>query len=102
MGRNPPIADKKEPAMRNPYNRLMIGTAIAGLALLVSACGSSEKATPTDTNVLDANIATDVLDNGTVSDITATDATLGAEANAANVDDAAANSADETATGNGN
>jgi hypothetical protein len=87
--------------MRNLCNRLMIGTAIAGLALLVSACGSSEKASPTDTNVLDANVATDVLDNGTVSDITATDATLGAEANAANADDTAANSTDEAATGNG-
>jgi hypothetical protein len=80
----------------------MTGATIAGLALLVSACGSSEKATPTDTNVLDSNIATEALDNGTVSDITATDATVGAEANMAVTNDATANIADATTTSNSN
>jgi hypothetical protein len=88
--------------MRNFLSKLTIGTAVTGLALLVSACGSSEKATPTDTNVLDTNFATDALDNGTVSDITATDATLGAEANMVAANDAAANTTEPAPAGNSN
>ncbi|HWW63925.1 MAG TPA: hypothetical protein VNZ43_04130 [Sphingomonadaceae bacterium] len=83
--------------MRIILSRLTTCTAIAGLALLVSACGHSEKAESVDTNI-ESNVADDALDNGTVSDITATDATAGAEANMTLTNDSAAGNAVDTSS----
>ena len=83
--------------MRNLASRLTTSAMIAGALLFLSACGKSEKAPETDTNLIGTNASADLLENGTASDITATDATIGAEGNMA-VDN---ETTDNAAEGNG-
>lgn len=65
--------------MRDMISKLMTGTAVAGAALLVAACGSSTPAeNNTATNVEEMN-AEDSMMNGTTNDMmTNTDASMNA------------------------
>lgn len=88
--------------MRAILSKAVIGSMVAGAALLVSACGGNTETT--NTVVTDIN-ATDATMDGTVTDnMTAVDGTLGNDALLAN-DVAATNDAapaDDAATTNAN
>ena len=67
--------------MRDLFSKLMTGTAIAGAALLVSACGGTETANTVDnTTVTDMN----AMDGTTTDNMTAVDGAMGNDAMMAN------------------
>ena len=63
--------------MRDLFSKLMTASMVAGAALLVSACGSSETTT-TETNSMEMN---SMEPAGSMNDVTAVDASMGADAN---------------------
>ncbi len=65
--------------MRDLFSKLMTVSMVAGAALLVSACGSSETTT-TETNTVEMNSMEPAME-GSMNDVTAVDATMGADAN---------------------
>lgn len=65
--------------MRNLFSKAMTASMVAGAALLVSACGSSETTT-TETNTMEMNSMEPAME-GSMNDVTAVDATMGADAN---------------------
>jgi len=85
--------------MRDTFSKLMTGTAVAGAALLVAACGSSTPAeNNTAANVEEMN-AEDSMMNGTTNDMmTNTDASMNAADNAMAADN---NAAADNAMSNG-
>ncbi len=71
--------------MRDLFSKLMTGTAIAGAALLVSACGGTETANTVDnTTVTDMNAMDPMLDGTTTDNMTAVDGAMGNDAMMAN------------------
>lgn len=79
--------------MRDTFSKLMTGAMVAGAALLVSACGSSE--TPA-TNTTELNAAEPSME-GSMNDVTAVDAAGASDNvvmdNAAGASDAATDNA---------
>lgn len=69
--------------MRATFTKLMTVSMVAGAALLVSACGGSETANTATTNTTE--MSNDMGDSmeGSMNDVTAMDATAGADANMA-------------------
>lgn len=65
--------------MRDLFSKLMTASMVAGAALLVSACGSSET-TPTENTTTEMNSMEPSME-GSMNDMTAVDATMGADAN---------------------
>lgn len=65
--------------MRNLFSKALTASMVAGAALLVSACGSSETTT-TETNTVEMNSMEPAME-GSMNDVTAVDATMGADAN---------------------
>lgn len=71
--------------MRDLFSKLMTGTAIAGAALLVSACGGTEEANTVDnTTVTDMNAMDPMLDGTTTDNMTAVDGAMGNDGMMAN------------------
>ncbi|MGV3482001.1 MAG: hypothetical protein ACO1O3_18770 [Sphingobium sp.] len=80
--------------MRDMISKLMTGSAVAGAALLVAACGSSQPAENNTTANVEEMNAEDAMMDGTTNDMmTNTDAAMG---NAENM--AADNAVDANAT----
>lgn len=69
--------------MRVNFTKLMTASMVAGAALLLSACGSSQTANVSETNVTDMSTNMDDSMEGTMNDVTAVDATMGSDANMA-------------------
>ncbi len=65
--------------MRDLFSKALTASMVAGAALLVSACGSSETTT-TETNTVEMNSMEPAME-GSMNDVTAVDATMGADAN---------------------
>ncbi|TVV75039.1 hypothetical protein [Sphingomonas solaris] len=65
--------------MRGTFSKTMTAVMVAGAALLVSACGSSETNT-VETNSMEMNSMEPAME-GSMNDVTAVDATMGADAN---------------------
>lgn len=85
--------------MRDIVSKLMTGTMVAGAALLVSACGSTEPAA-NDANVVELNAEDNMLDGTATDMMTNTDAVMAADNaidNAATAVDNAAAAVDNAA-----
>ncbi|HEY0412200.1 MAG TPA: hypothetical protein VGD66_03555 [Allosphingosinicella sp.] len=80
--------------MRDLFKKVMTGSMIAGAALFVSACGGGDDASTNNTS----NFATDDALMG--NDVTAVDATNGADANLGTAMDANASTTTTTTGGN--
>ncbi len=85
--------------MRDTISKLMTGSAVAGAALLVAACGSSQPAeNNTTANVEEMNAEDAMMEGATNDMMTNTDAAMGnADSMAA---DNATNAVDANATSN--
>lgn len=64
--------------MRDLFSKLMTASMVAGAALLVSACGSSETTTTETNTSMEMN---SMEPAGSMNDVTAVDASMGADAN---------------------
>lgn len=55
--------------MRDLMSKLLTGSMVAGAALLVSACGSTEPANNTTANTMEMNAEDSMMMNGTTNDM---------------------------------
>lgn len=83
--------------MRELFPRLLAFSLAAG-ALALSACGKSETVNVADTNMIDVNAAMP-MEEGTINDVTAIDATVGSDANVV-MDNAASTPTDNATESN--